>query len=186
MKELKLSWLCRCRGRGTCGVIYSRAGSQRRAAATGAFFQGPLGAFDGGGTYPEGGWHALSHSSRNFDNKIGPIPPTSRPLQNLPRSRPATTPTVTTPQPIATLPIKAIHNTLTRPFLRRPLPTRARGFPFRSFAHLSSSPTQPRMAEVKWTGLKVRQTFFDYFEQRGHTVGMLIHTLFHLQCDCNS
>jgi alanyl-tRNA synthetase len=28
------------------------------------------------------------------------------------------------------------------------------------------------MAEPKWTGLKVRQTFFEYFEKRGHTIGM--------------
>ena len=28
------------------------------------------------------------------------------------------------------------------------------------------------MAETqKWTGLKVRQTFLEYFEKRGHTIG---------------
>ena len=27
------------------------------------------------------------------------------------------------------------------------------------------------MDENKWTGLKVRQTFFDFFHERGHTVG---------------
>jgi hypothetical protein len=31
--------------------------------------------------------------------------------------------------------------------------------------------TTPTMAE-KWTGLKVRQTFFDFFSERGHTIGM--------------
>lgn len=27
------------------------------------------------------------------------------------------------------------------------------------------------MYEGKWTALTVRQTFFDYFAQRGHTIG---------------
>lgn len=29
----------------------------------------------------------------------------------------------------------------------------------------------PIMYEGKWTGLTVRKTFFEYFEQRGHTIG---------------
>lgn len=29
----------------------------------------------------------------------------------------------------------------------------------------------PNMEEKKWTGLKVRQTFFDFFAARGHTIG---------------
>jgi hypothetical protein len=33
------------------------------------------------------------------------------------------------------------------------------------------------MAEPKWTGLKVRQTFFEYFEKRGHTIGKSVSTL---------
>lgn len=28
------------------------------------------------------------------------------------------------------------------------------------------------MAEIKWPAAKVRQTFLEYFEQRGHTIGM--------------
>jgi len=28
------------------------------------------------------------------------------------------------------------------------------------------------MADVRWTGHKVRKTFFDYFNERGHTIGM--------------
>lgn len=31
------------------------------------------------------------------------------------------------------------------------------------------------MYEGKWTALTVRQTFFDYFAERGHTIGT-IHT----------
>jgi alanyl-tRNA synthetase len=29
------------------------------------------------------------------------------------------------------------------------------------------------MYEGKWTALTVRKTFFEYFEQRGHTIGAL-------------
>lgn len=28
------------------------------------------------------------------------------------------------------------------------------------------------MADIKWTGHQVRKTFFDYFKERGHTIGM--------------
>jgi hypothetical protein len=77
-------------------------------------------------------------------------------------------------------------NTLTRPFLRRPLSTRVTRslLSFCSFAHLTYSLTQPRMAEHKWTGLKVRQTFFEYFEKRGHTIGMSFFTWTVLSVHC--
>jgi hypothetical protein len=35
----------------------------------------------------------------------------------------------------------------------------------------SQSSTLPTMAEVKWTGPRVRKTFLDYFAERGHTIG---------------
>ncbi len=31
-----------------------------------------------------------------------------------------------------------------------------------------------KMADQKWTGVKVRNTFFEYFQERGHTIGMHI------------
>lgn len=34
------------------------------------------------------------------------------------------------------------------------------------------SASSPTMAS-EWTGIKVRQTFFDFFKERGHTIGML-------------
>lgn len=38
--------------------------------------------------------------------------------------------------------------------------------------HCHSSTKLPAMAETQWTGLKVRQTFLEFFEKRGHKIGM--------------
>lgn len=38
-------------------------------------------------------------------------------------------------------------------------------------ANTSTSTPLPIMYEGKWTALTVRKTFFEYFEQRGHTIG---------------
>jgi hypothetical protein len=47
---------------------------------------------------------------------------------------------------------------------------------FRSLATLSNPASDCKapgdnMSESKWTGVKVRQTFHEYFAERGHTVG---------------
>lgn len=42
-----------------------------------------------------------------------------------------------------------------------------------SAAHRNPA-TTTKMAEPKWTGVKVRNTFFEYFKERGHTIGMHI------------
>lgn len=131
----------------------------------------------------------LSHSSRSFHIKSFRFRPPRDPSRTFDldplqlRSPPPTLPCCITPKDPAAAGLypkkTAKINTLTRPFLRRPLPTRVTRslFSVRSFAHWSSGPTQPRMAEQNWTGLKVRQTFFEYFEKKGHTIGMSLSIL---------
>ncbi len=91
---------------------------------------------------------ALTHS-RTF-HKTRPDP--RREIENL---RPATTPRSTT--------------TFAAPGLQTPHVAKPR----LSIRFYSQSSSLPNMAEeVKWTGLKVRKTFFDFFAERGHTIGM--------------
>ncbi|KAK3945436.1 alanine--tRNA ligase [Diplogelasinospora grovesii] len=92
----------------------------------------------------------LSHSSRTFHHKTRPIPPLT--LSRLEKLRGATTRTA--PSPFALVRLQIQNSSLTRS-----------GYRF-----YSQSSTLPVMAEVQWTGLKVRQTFFDYFAERGHTI----------------
>lgn len=40
-------------------------------------------------------------------------------------------------------------------------------------ANTSTTTPLPTMYEGKWTALTVRKTFFEYFEQRGHTIGAI-------------
>lgn len=48
-------------------------------------------------------------------------------------------------------------------------------FPYRRFHSTSTLPTAV-MAEPKWPGAVVRKTFLEFFEKRGHTIGMLSPT----------
>lgn len=57
----------------------------------------------------------------------------------------------------------------------------ARRFFSRSAAHYRNNPVNPAIANTtkmastpEWTGVKVRNTFFDYFKERGHTLGTII------------
>ena len=76
---------------------------------------------------------------------------------------------------------KLQQQTQTQPFSSISPP--ARRFFSRSAAHYRNNPVNPvnpaitttKMASTpEWTGVKVRNTFFDYFKERGHTLGTII------------
>lgn len=49
----------------------------------------------------------------------------------------------------------------------------------RRHQHRLLSSSTAVMSELKWPSARVRQAFFDYMEQRGHTIGMDISTCMH-------
>jgi len=98
-------------------------------------------------------FETLSHSaSRTFHIKSRPIPPTA-----LEKFRASTT--TTNPSSSAFF----VHITHSASSSSR----RSR------YRFFSSSPLHTMADQVHWTGPRVRQTFLDYFAERGHTVGML-------------
>lgn len=101
------------------------------------------------GCYSNG---ALSHSSRTFQTKAyrGPRPNSNR-IENFPFATTAT-------------------RTPTSYYLRKDATPGQRGPRYRFYSSRSSA--SPSMADIKWTGHQVRKTFFDYFKERGHTIGM--------------
>lgn len=114
----------------------------------------------------------LSHSSRTFHHKTSPVPPPKR-LENF---RVAT---AGQDRRLAAAAVAAAANLSTNPsslpWLKlqkiRETSISIHGFR-RLYSHSTSSSKSPtNMAEVEWTGLKVRQTFFDFFAERGHTIG---------------
>jgi hypothetical protein len=116
---------------------------------------------------------ALTHSCRTFYSH--PPPPTvaSTPLhlqfkprqhQLLLHNLQPETPTTTTIPPLR----PATIITPARNFLRTATNKR---FPFFVLRRHYSSANMAE-SELKWPAAKVRQTFFDYFAKRGHTIGM--------------
>ncbi|KAK4218860.1 alanine--tRNA ligase [Rhypophila decipiens] len=110
------------------------------------------------GTRCRPGFVTLSHSSRSFHHKTRPVPPPQR-LENF---RVATTNSTKSSLPT--------RSALPRLKLQNLRETSIAINGFRLYSHSSSSTLPSTMAEVEWTGLKVRQTFFDFFAERGHTI----------------
>lgn len=119
---------------------------------------------------------ALTHSCRTFYYSRPPPPPptvASTPLQLqfnpqqhqlLLHNLQPETPTTTTIPPLRPATITAPA----RNFLRTATNKR---FPFFVLRRSYSSATMAE-SELKWPAARVRKTFFEYFEQRGHTIGM--------------
>ncbi|KAK3694603.1 hypothetical protein B0T22DRAFT_368070 [Podospora appendiculata] len=140
-----LRWSCRSRSLSvSCGTCTSRTWSSQPRAA----------------------WEPLSHSSRTFHHKTGPIPPpqstTSSRLENF---RAATTAATTSTS------ANRLHPSSTSAWLGAGVHFRNIPTTRHSYRSYSQSSTLPAMAEVKWTGPVVRETFLKYFEERGHTIG---------------
>jgi len=102
----------------------------------------------------------LSHSPRAFHHKTSLVPPPKR-LENFRVATTRTTPGTAN-----------LSTSVYRPKLQK---IREPSIAISRFRHYSQSSTPPVMAEVEWTGLKVRQTFFDFFAERGHTIGWSHH-----------
>ncbi|KAK3383728.1 hypothetical protein B0T24DRAFT_60481 [Lasiosphaeria ovina] len=120
------------------------------------------------GTSCRAAFVSLSHSSRTFHHKTGPIPPPS----SLEKFRAVTT-TLTTanrtttafPSRSAASPVRLQQQCIQHALIL--------GSGIRPYSQSSSSSSLPAMAEgVQWTGPLVRKTFFDFFAERGHTIGM--------------
>lgn len=62
------------------------------------------------------------------------------------------------------------HTTTT--IFARQIPKATRRFPSFLFRRSYSSSSTMAESELKWPAARVRQTFLEYFEQRGHTIGM--------------
>ena len=101
---------------------------------------------------------ALSHLSRSFQHKIEATP--RRQPASVENFRSSATPSSSNP-PSAT-PRLGTGKGAILPICRRP--------PCRFY---SRSDPPADMADVRWSGQLVRKTFFDYFEERGHSIGML-------------
>lgn len=106
----------------------------------------------------------LTHSAgscRTFHSPLLAPPITQRqpPLllhnRNLPQTTVAATP----------------RHTNTTIFARQ-IPKATRRFPSFLFRRSYSSSSTMAESELKWPAARVRQTFLEYFEQRGHTIGM--------------
>lgn len=131
---------------------------------------------------------ALTHSRKLYDPSRGTVP--SSPSASTSVSTHTHTRTPRSPLPAAGLP----STILTKKALAADCPTTATFLrsSTRTVTSLSSTtqirpfsqqnPTTentnnttplPIMYEGKWTGLTVRKTFFEYFEQRGHTIGAM-------------
>jgi alanyl-tRNA synthetase len=98
---------------------------------------------------------SLSHGSRSFHHKTRPVAPPSYSL--LENFRAATA--------FSTLNSSICYSALIGLHLRiASILTNGRRFYSRSSA-------LPSMAEVQWTGPRVRKTFLDFFAERGHSIG---------------
>lgn len=100
-------------------------------------------------------FETLSHGSRSFHHKTRPAPQSCSIIENF---RAATT--------------FPNHNTVRRYYsalisLRPRIVSASRN----GYRFYSRSSTLPTMAEVEWTGPRVRKTFLDYFAERGHSIG---------------
>lgn len=95
----------------------------------------------------------LSHCSRTFQHKTRRAPQSS----SLEKFRAATTTPLTATRFLHTAQID-VHPGGPSTF----------GFAYRFY---SQSSTLRAMAEVKWTGPRVRKAFLDYFAERGHSIG---------------
>jgi hypothetical protein len=125
----------------------------------------------------------LTHSCRTFHPPPSPPAPTPTPqqlglglhlqlepqqhqllLHNLQSKTPTTTTTIP-PQPrTITAPARNILRTAAATATNR-------RFPFFILRRSYSSATMAE-SELKWPAARVRKTFLEYFEQRGHTIGM--------------
>jgi hypothetical protein len=105
-------------------------------------------------------FESLSHGgSRSFQHKTGPAPQSCSVLENF---RAATTCNLSTARHP---PYYRYSSALISLQLRTASASR-NGYRF-----YSRSSTLPTMAEVEWTGPRVRKTFLDYFAERGHSIG---------------
>lgn len=100
-------------------------------------------------------FETLSHGSRSFHHKTRPAPQSCSIIENF---RAATT--------------FPNHNTVRHYYsalisLRPRIVSASRN----GYRFYSRSSTLPTMAEVEWTGPRVRKTFLDYFAERGHSIG---------------
>lgn len=114
----------------------------------------------------------LTHSCRTFyPPPPAPTPPQQLHLQfrsqqlqlllhNLQSETPTTTTTISPRPTITAAPARNIFRTATNKRL-----------PFFILRRSYSSATMAE-SELKWPAARVRKTFLEYFEQRGHTIGM--------------
>lgn len=130
---------------------------------------------------------ALTHSRKLYDPSRGTVP--SSPSASTSVSTHTHTRTPRSPLPAAGSPSNfltkkapAANCPTTAAFLRSSTRTVTTSLSsttqIRSFSqqiptaeNTSKTAPLPIMYEGKWTGLTVRKTFFEYFEQRGHTIG---------------
>lgn len=108
--------------------------------------------WSGGSSCSQPAFVTLSHGSRSFHHKIRPAPQPSV-LENF---RAVTA--FAAAKPLLHFPLTGLH--------LRIAPVSRNGYRF-----YSRSSTPSTMAQVDWTGPRVRKTFLDFFAERGHTIG---------------